>query len=113
MSQAAHLDCRWTYEVTSRETEVWFYDDRVEISNPGDLIAPVTLERLREGGPAHGTRNPMVVRVLADVGAMGVEGEGIARIFDGMADRRLPKPDIECEGGLFTITLFGDGDDSA
>ena len=27
----AHRD----YEVTGRETEVWFYDDRVEISNPG------------------------------------------------------------------------------
>ena len=66
----AHRD----YEVTSRETEVWFYDDRVEFSNPGDLIAPLTLDCLREGGPAHGTRNPMLVRVLADIGAMRVEG---------------------------------------
>jgi len=101
----AHRD----YEVTSRETEVWFYDDRVEISNPGDLIAPVTLARLREGGPAHGTRNPMLVRVLADIGAMRDEGEGVARIFDEMADRQLPEPDIECESGLFTIKLFGEG----
>ena len=100
------------YEVTSRETEVWFYDDRVEISNPGDLIAPVTLDRLREGGPAHGTRNPMLVRVLADTGAMRDEGEGIARIFNEMADRQLPGPDIACDGGLFTITLFGEGDRS-
>ncbi len=100
----AHRD----YEVTSRETEVWFYDDRVEISNPGELIAPVTLDRLREGGPAHGTRNPMLVRVLADIGAMRDEGEGIARIFDEMADRQLPGPDIACDGGLFTIKLFGE-----
>ncbi|MDE2983961.1 MAG: putative DNA binding domain-containing protein [Gemmatimonadota bacterium] len=101
----AHRD----YEVTSRETEVWFYDDRVEISNPGNLIAPVTLERLREGGRAHGTRNPMLVRVLAEVGAMRDEGEGIARIFDEMADRRLPDPDIECDSGLFTFRLFAEG----
>ena len=100
------------YEVTSRETEVWFYDDRVEISNPGDLIAPVTLDRLREGGPAHGTRNPMLVRVLADTGAMRDEGEGIARIFSEMADRQLPDPEIACEDGVFTITLFG-GDDGS
>jgi len=105
----AHRD----YGVTSRETEVWFYDDRVKISNPGNLIAPVTLERLREGGPAHGTRNPMLVRVLADVGAMRDEGEGIARIFNEMADRRLPEPQVECEGDLFTIRLFGDGNRSA
>ena len=101
----AHRD----YEITSRETEVWFYDDRVEISNPGDLIAPVTLERLREGGPAHGTRNPMLVRVLADIGAMRDEGEGITRIFGEMADRQLPGPDIACDTGLFTIKLFGEG----
>lgn len=105
----AHRD----YEITSRETEVWFYDDRVEISNPGDLIAPVTLERLRERGPAHGTRNPMLVRVLADIGAMRDEGEGIARIFDEMADRQLPGPDIACDSGLFTIKLFGEGGRSA
>lgn len=102
----AHRD----YEVTGRETEVWFYDDRVEISNPGNLIPPVTLERLREGSPAHGTRNPMLARVLADIGAMRDEGEGIARIFDEMADRRLPEPEIECEDGLFTIRLFGEYD---
>ena len=104
----AHRD----YEVTSRETEIWFYDDRVEVSNPGDLIAPVTLDRLREGGPAHGTRNPMLVRVLADIGAMRDEGEGVARIFGEMADRQLPQPEIECENGVFTITLFGEGDGS-
>lgn len=101
----AHRD----YEVTSRETEVWFYEDRVEMSNPGDLIAPVTLDRLREGGPAHATRNSMLVRVLADIGAMRDEGEGITRIFDEMADRQLPRPDIMCDGGLFTITLVGAG----
>ena len=104
----AHRD----YEVTGRETEVWFYDDRVEISNPGDLIAPVTLDRLREGGPAHATRNPMLVRVLADVGVMRDEGEGIARIFNEMADRQLPPPHIACEGGLFTVNLFGEEDRS-
>ena len=104
----AHRD----YEVTARETEIWFYDDRVEVTNPGDLIAPVTLDRLREGGPAHGTRNPMLVRVLADSGLMRDEGEGIARIFGEMADRQLPPPDIACEDGLFTIKLFGDRGDS-
>jgi len=41
------------------------------------------------------------------------EGEGIARIFNEMADRRLPEPQVECEGGLFTIRLFGDGNRSA
>lgn len=105
VNAVAHRD----YEVTSRETEVRFYDDRVETSNPGDLIAPVTLGRLREGGRVHGTRNPMLVRVLADVGVMRDEGEGIARIFSEMADRQLRPPEISAENGVFSITLFGDG----
>ncbi len=105
----AHRD----YEVTSRETEIWFYDDRVEFSNPGNLIAPVTLDRLREGGPAHGTRNPMLVRVLAEAGAMRDEGEGVARIFREIADRQLPAPRIAVENGLFAITIFGEGARSA
>ncbi|WP_420634453.1 ATP-binding protein [Candidatus Palauibacter sp.] len=101
----AHRD----YEVTGRETEVWFFNDRVETSNPGDLIAPVTLDRLRDGGRVHGTRNPMLVRVLADVGVMRDEGEGIARIFSEMADRQLRAPEISAENDVFTITLFGEG----
>ncbi len=51
-------------------------------------------------------------RVFADIGAMRDEGEGVARIFDEMADRQLPGPDITCEGGLFNISLFGEGDPS-
>lgn len=54
----------------------------------------------------------MLVRVLADIGAMRDEGEGIARIFSEMADRQLPGPEIACEDGLFTIKLFGEGDSS-
>lgn len=50
----------------------------------------------------------MLVRVLADVGVMRDEGEGIARIFAEMADRQLPVPEISCDGGVFTMTLFGD-----
>ena len=43
---------------------------------------------------------------------MRVEGGGIARVFNEMVDRQLPGPDIACEGGLFTIKLFGEGDRS-
>ena len=51
----------------------------------------------------------MLVRVLADVGVMRDEGEGIARIFSEMADRQLRPPEISAENDIFSITLFGDG----
>lgn len=98
----AHRD----YEFQGREVEVWFYEDRMEVSSPGELFPPVTLARLRARRSTHATRNPLMVRVLADAGIMRDEGEGIARIFDEMEENLLPPPEIEVEDGVFSVRLF-------
>ena len=102
VNAVAHRD----YEVQSRETEVWFFEDRLEVSSPGELLPPVTVDSLREGRHAHATRNPMLVRVLADTEIMRDEGEGVARVFREMEDSLLREPEMASESGLFTITLF-------
>ena len=102
VNAVAHRD----YEVTGRETEVWFFEDRLEVSSPGELLPPVTVEALRDGRHAHVTRNPMLVRVLADAEIMRDEGEGVARVFREMAASLLTEPEIESSGGLFRMTLF-------
>ena len=102
VNAVAHRD----YEVTGRETEVWFFEDRLEVSSPGELLPPVTVEALRDGRHAHVTRNPMLVRVLADAEIMRDEGEGVARVFREMAASLLREPEIESSGGLFRMTLF-------
>ena len=104
VNAVAHRD----YEVTGRETEVWFFDDRLEVSSPGELLPPVTVVALREGRNAHVTRNPMLVRVLADAGIMRDEGEGVVRVFREMAASLLRKPEIESVNGLFRLTLFNE-----
>jgi predicted HTH transcriptional regulator len=38
----AHRD----YEDQGREIEVWFFEDRMEVKSPGDLVPPVTLDAL-------------------------------------------------------------------
>ena len=98
----AHRD----YEHQGREVEAWFYEDRMEVSSPGDLLPPVTLARLREGLPSHATRNPLIVRVLADAGVMRDEGEGVARIFEEMAESSLREPEVELEDGVFYVRLY-------
>ena len=90
----AHRD----YEYQGREVEAWFYEDRMEVSSPGDLLPPVTLAKLRERLPAHATRNPLIVRVLADAGVIRDEGEGVARIFEEMAESSLREPEVR-DGG--------------
>ena len=100
----AHRD----YEHQGREVEAWFYEDRMEVSSPGDLLPPVTLARLRERLPAHATRNPLIVRVLADAGVMRDEGEGVARIFEEMAESFLREPEAEMEDGVFSVRLYNE-----
>lgn len=106
VNAVAHRD----YEVQGRETEIWFYENRLEVSSPGELLPPVTVDTLREGHRAHVTRNPMLVRVLADAEVMRDEGEGIVRVFREMADSFLREPGMVSESGLFTITLFNEPD---
>lgn len=98
----AHRD----YEIESRETEVWFYEDRVEIESPGGLAPPATEATLRDGVRA--SRNPLLVRALETAGRLGNQGNGIPRIYREMASKSLPPPEISSEGGLFTIRLRND-----
>lgn len=97
----AHRD----YETQGREVEVWFYEDRMEVWSPGELVAPVTLEALRARRPVHASRNPLMVRVLAEAGIMRDEGEGIPRIFEEMEASLLREPEISVEDGTFRIAL--------
>ena len=80
----------------------------MEVSSPGDLLPPVTLARLRKRLPAHATRNPLIVRVLADAGVMRDEGEGVARIFEEMAETSLREPEVEMEDGVFSVRLYNE-----
>ncbi len=96
------------YEMQGRETEIWFFDNRLEVTSPGELLPPITVKVLREGQRAHATRNPMLVRVLTDAKIMRDEGEGVARVFREMAASLLREPDIESCDGLFRMTLFNE-----
>jgi ATP-dependent DNA helicase RecG len=84
----AHRD----YQDQAREIEVWFYDDRMEVTNPGELIPPITVDLL----------------VLADAGLMREEGEGIPRMFDEMEASLLRLPELAVEAGQFTVLLRND-----
>ena len=102
VNAVAHRD----YGIQGRETEVWFFEDRVEVENPGGVLPPATEAELREGVRTHSSRNPLLVRTLAAAGYMRDEGEGVARIHNEMRKNSLPPPEIAVEGGIFIIRLF-------
>ncbi|MBX3160624.1 MAG: putative DNA binding domain-containing protein [Deltaproteobacteria bacterium] len=101
VNAVAHRD----YRMQGQATEVWIFDDRIEVLSPGGVVPEVSLDDLKVGRPAHVTRNPRIARVLADLGSMRDLGEGIPRMFENMEDSFLPLPEIDVVQGRFRVVL--------
>ena len=93
------------YEKRSSETEVVFYDNRVEVSSPGLLAEGMTVRDLTSGEGVHATRNGLLVEVLVAAGHMHGAGRGLGRIFREMKESLLTEPRFSATGGVFTISL--------
>ena len=101
VNAVAHRD----YALTGASIEVWMFDDHIEVRSPGLPPPPVTLEQLRQHKSIHFSRNPMIVRVLADHGYLREIGEGIPRMFQEMEHHGLRPPEFSAEGFFFVVTL--------
>lgn len=67
---------------------------------------PVTLEKILKRERIHSSRNPLIVRVLTDLGYMRETGEGIPRMFGEMEKNGLYPPEIKIVAdSLFSVTL--------
>lgn len=101
VNAVAHRD----YGLSGASIEIWMFDDRIELRSPGLPPSPVTLEQLRQRKSIHFSRNPLIVRTLADLGYLREMGEGIPRIFQEMEHHGLHPPEFSIEGFIFTVTL--------
>ena len=102
VNAVAHRD----YGYEGLGSEVWMFDDRIEVRSPGQLVEPVTLERLRCRERVHASRNPRLVRMLTDWGYMREQGEGVPRMFEVMEREGLYPPDLRLEADvIFTVVL--------
>jgi ATP-dependent DNA helicase RecG len=101
VNAVAHRD----YSLTGAAVEVWMFDDRIEVRSPGLPPSPVTVEQLRRQQRVHFSRNPLLVRVLADLGYLKEMGEGVPRMFQEMEQHGLQAPEFSAEGFVFTVTL--------
>jgi ATP-dependent DNA helicase RecG len=101
VNAVAHRD----YSITGAGIEIWMFDDRIEVRSPGLPPPPVTLEQLRQHRSSHFSRNPLIVRVLADLGYLREIGEGIPRMFQEMEHYGLRPPEFTADGFLFIVTL--------
>ncbi len=103
INAVAHRD----YALEGTPIEVWIFDDRMEVRSPGQLVEPVTIERLARRERIHASRNPRIVRVLTDLGYMRELGEGVPRMFEAMEREGLKPPEFRMEAGsIFTVVLY-------
>src|SRR6185436_15326341 len=93
------------YDLSGASIEVWMFDDHISVRSPGAPPAPVTLEQLRRQKSIHFSRNPLIVRALADLGYLREMGEGIPRIFEEMEHSGLRPPEFSIEGFFLVVTL--------
>jgi ATP-dependent DNA helicase RecG len=102
VNAVAHRD----YGIQGVSIEVWMFDDRIEIRSAGLPPKPVTVEALNRREHLHISRNPRIVRVLADLGYMRDSGEGIPRMFAEMEREGFYPPRFDDIGGVsFQATL--------
>ncbi len=97
----AHRD----YADQARGVEVWLFEDRMEVVSPGAPVPPVTVESLRERRGLHASRNPRIARILAELGLMREEGEGVPRMFDEMQRSFLHPPEFSVADNTTYVVL--------
>lgn len=101
VNAVAHRD----YALSGASIEVWMFDDHITVRSPGLPPLPVSLEQMRQQKSIHFSRNPLIVRVLADMGYLREMGEGVPRMFQEMETYGLNPPEFSTNGFIFTVTL--------
>ncbi|MBN1673163.1 MAG: DUF4062 domain-containing protein [Kiritimatiellae bacterium] len=102
----AHRD----YEDAARPIYVKVFFDRVEILSPGDLLPPLTVNKLLKGRYEPCSRNPTLAQYLGHLRLMEQRGSGMRRMHDAMLDHGLDAPEYGLRDGYFTVVLRGPGD---
>jgi len=79
-------------------TTIELFDDRVEISNPGELLAAVG----KDFGHKSISRNPLIFGLFQRMHLVEKVGSGILRMEELMLGNNLPAPIYQTEG-MFTV----------
>jgi len=95
------------YDQTNTPVRVNWFDDRVEISNPGGLYGHVTKENLGTGATAH--RNPLVAEAMRILGYVQTFGIGIPLAKQALEKNGNPPVEFQIQPTFFGATVRGRG----
>lgn len=80
------------YSQRGAPIRVSFFDDRIEIENPGILLPGMTIEDVKQG--VSRIRNRVIARVFRELDLIEQWGSGFRRILKDAEDLGLPQPEI-------------------
>ncbi|WP_200241197.1 ATP-binding protein [Lamprobacter modestohalophilus] len=80
-----------------------FFDDRIEVENPGLLLPGLTVEDLKLGVSL--IRNPVIARVFRELDLVEQWGSGVPAIYRQAQVEGLPEPTIEELAGRLRFSV--------
>ncbi len=92
------------YSQRGAPIRVAFFDDRIDIENPGILLPGMTIEDMKQG--ISKIRNPVIARVFRELELIEQWGSGVRRIFHEAEVLGLPAPQIVELGLRIRVTIF-------
>ena len=96
----AHRD--WTKFNTNK---IEIFSNRIQITSAGALPNTLTLQKVLAG--VQYPRNPILVRVLRDLGEMDDRGMGVRRkVVPILKDKGFPKPEFDANEDYFRVLIY-------
>jgi len=92
------------YSQIGAPIRVSFFDDRIEIENPGILLPGMTVEDVKSG--VSKIRNRVIARVFRELDLIEQWGSGFPRVIREAAEQGLLEPVIEEIGMRVRVTVF-------
>lgn len=80
------------YSQRGAPTRIAFFDDRIEVENPGILLPGMTIEDMKQG--VSKIRNSVIARIFRELGFIEQWGSGVRRIFKEAEELGLPELQI-------------------
>lgn len=92
------------YESSNAPVRVYWYRDRIEITNPGGLYGQVNPENFRT---VTDYRNPQVAEIMKTLGFVQRFGVGIQIAYKALEQNGNPPPEFQFERSFFNVTVRG------
>jgi ATP-dependent DNA helicase RecG len=91
------------YSQRGAPIRIAFFDDRLEIENPGLLPFGLTIEDMRDG--VSRLRNRVIARVFRELGYIEQWGSGIKRMSEACREASIDEPELQEVGTRFRVIL--------